>query len=371
LSIKYSYGMMQTMVLNIALCSVIAAVFSGLLIPLIIKFCKIYSLYDSVNARKIHSGNIPRLGGIAIAVAFFSVAALFFLFNRTLAFRNVLPLLIAGMLIFLFGVIDDIVEMRAIHKLFVQLIASAIVVWSGYHFRQIFGLVLPIWVARVFTFFWIVGIINAYNLIDGLDGLCGSLVVTALITFGVIQYGEFKEGTAVCFILAGSIIGFLAWNMPAPNAKIFMGDNGSQFLGFLISTIPLYSISEEIEFNKLPMMLVIVAFPMMDTIAAIWRRIRDHRPIMSPDRFHLHHKLLNIGFNKRQVLLLIVLIQCEICVNVWISTQFEKTVGIILLSVSYIFMVGFFTVIHYANRAVLRKIRLENEQRNSGEIPSL
>lgn len=359
------------MVLNIAVFSVIAAVFSGLLIPLIIKFCKAYSLYDSVNARKIHSGNIPRLGGIAIAIAFFAVAALFLLFNRTMAFRNVLPLLTAGMLIFLFGVIDDIVEMRAIHKLFIQLIASAIVVCSGYHFRQIFGLLLPIWVARVFTFFWIVGIINAYNLIDGLDGLCGTLVVTALITFGVILYGKFSEGTAICFILVGSIVGFLVWNFPAPNAKIFMGDNGSQFLGFLIATIPLYSITEDIEFNKLPMLLVIVAFPMMDTIAAIWRRLRDHRPIMSPDRFHLHHKLLNIGFNKRQVLLIIVLIQCEICLNVWISTCFGKSVAVVLLSVSYIFMVGFFTVIHYANRAVLRKIRLENEQRNSGETPSL
>ena len=213
--------------------------------------------------------------------------------------------------------------------------------------------------------------INAYNLIDGLDGLCGILSATTLFTMGIIIHGSYKEGAAICMILVGSIIGFLVWNWPAPNAKIFMGDNGSQFLGFMIATVPLYVSGEEFEFNKFLMMLVLVSFPMLDTIAAIWRRIRDHRSIMSPDRCHLHHKLLNLGFDKHQALYMVLGIQDVICLMVWLSTLFDKEITFIILIIAYIFVIVFFVVIHFTNRAVLRKIASENEQRNSGEIPKL
>lgn len=344
---------------------------SAVMIPLIIKFCRAYSLYDSVNARKIHSGNIPRLGGIAIAVSFILVACILFIKSDSLSARNVFPLLLSGSLIFVFGILDDIFELRAIYKLMVQLLASAIVVCNGFYFKQFFGIVPPCWFSKAVTFFWIVGIINAYNLIDGLDGLCGTLVVTSLITFGMMLYGEYNEGAVICFLIAASVCGFLVWNLPLPSAKIFMGDNGSQFLGFMVSTIPLYSAATKIEFSKPLLLLLIVAFPMLDMIASIWRRLRDHRPIMSPDRFHLHHKLLNVGFSKRQVLCVILAIQLEICASAFISTLIEKKSSIALLGISYSFMLAFFTVIHYANRAVLRKIRLENEMRNSGKVPEL
>ncbi len=334
------------------------------LIPLIIKFCKAYSLYDSVNARKIHSGNIPRLGGVAIVFSFIVCAIACFWLDKRLSFFNAMPLLVAGFIIFLFGILDDLLELRAVVKLFVQLIACAIVVLFDFRFRQFFGILLPVWLSRAFTFFWILGLINAYNLIDGLDGLCGTLATTALLTLGALLIGDFNEGAAVSFILCGSIIGFLVWNWPAPNAKIFMGDGGSQFLGFMIATIPLYSVNNDFEFNKLLMLLVIVAFPMLDTIAAIWRRLRDHRPVMSPDRLHLHHKLLNLGFSKRHALYMVLSLQVLICLTVFISSLFEKIYGTVLLLIAYVFMMGFFTVIHYTNRAVLRKIRLENEMRN-------
>lgn len=359
------------MMLSIYLYSGLALLLSAVFIPLIIKFCKFYSLYDTVNARKIHSGNIPRLGGIAIAFSFIIAATLCFVFDKYLSFTNVIPLLVAGMLIFIFGILDDLIEMRAIFKLLVQLVATGIVVFFDFRIRQIFGWVLPIWVSRIGTFFWVLGIINAYNLIDGMDGLCGTLSITALLTYGLILLNSHIEGAAVCFILSASIIGFLIYNWPAPNAKIFMGDSGSQFLGFMLATIPLYSSEGTFEYNKFLVMLVIVAFPMMDTIAAIWRRLRDHRPIMSPDRFHLHHKLLNIGFNKVQALFMVMGIQILICITVYLSTLMPTDFSIPILIIAYLFMIGFFTVMHYTNRAVLRKIRLENEQRNSGEVPKL
>lgn len=331
------------------------------LIPLTIKFCKKFSLYDSVNARKIHSGNIPRLGGIAIVLSFMVSTVICGIIQPDLASRHAVSILAAGFIIFIFGIIDDIVEMRAIFKLLVQIVATGIVVLNGFRFRQIFGWVLPVPVAVILTFCWVLGIINAYNLIDGLDGLCGTLSFTALVTIGFVLRNSFAGGTIVSLILAAAILGFLMFNWPAPNARIFMGDGGSQCLGFIIASIPLYATKTDYEFNKFPMMLVLVSFPMMDTIAAIWRRLRDHRPIMSPDKAHLHHKLLNLGFDKNQILYMIGSIQILMCVTVMLSTFLEKEKASVLLAVAYSFMIGFFTVIHYTNRAVIKKISQNSE----------
>ena len=351
----------MNMIFSFSILSAGALLLSALSMPLIIKFCKTFSLYDSVNARKIHSGNIPRLGGLGILLSFFICVTVGFFIDSNFSLMSALPLLIAAVLIFVFGVIDDIVEMRAIFKLAVQLIACGIVVMNDFRFRQIFGWIMPYPISLMLTFGWILGIINAYNLIDGMDGLCGTLSLTALLTMGFVLRQTFLEGAAVCFILAAAIVGFLFFNWPAPNAKIFMGDGGSQCLGFLIAVIPLYSLNDHLEFNKLLMMLVIVSFPMMDTIAAIWRRIRDHRPIMSPDKSHLHHKLLNLGFTKVQALSMVIGIQTLICMTVVLSTFLDKIKASVLLAVAYVFMIGFFSVIHFTNRAVLRKIRENTE----------
>ena len=136
-----------------------------------------------------------------------------------------------------------------------------------------------------------------------------------------------------------------------------MGDGGSQFLGFIIATAPLYLSAEEIEFNKLLMMFVLVSIPMLDTVAAIWRRIRDRRPIMSPDRSHLHHKLLNIGFTAKQAMITLVSIQAILCSAVCFTIYLNKTQSTVLLSIAYAFMIFFFSMIHFINRAVNRKGR--------------
>ena len=170
---------------------------SVVLIPLVIKFCKAYSLYDSVNSRKIHSGNIPRLGGIGIFLAFMASAVSCMLITPTLSSSRSLPILIAGFMIFLFGIIDDIADVKAIFKLLIQLVATTIVVANGFRFRQIFGWTMPIPFAMVLTFGWILGIINAYNLIDGLDGLCGMLSFTTLLTIGFVLRHSFYEGTII------------------------------------------------------------------------------------------------------------------------------------------------------------------------------
>lgn len=341
-----------------------AALLSVISMPIIIKFCKKFSLYDSQNARKIHSGDIPRLGGVGIAISFFIVAFLCVIFEKNIDLFSNLPLLIAALIIFVFGIVDDILELPAYVKLLVQLVAVSLVTFSGYRFTQIFAWKLPTILSFMLTFGWILGVINAYNLIDGLDALCGSLSFTALVSLGIIL-SIFKIPEAIiCFILAGSIFGFLCFNWPP--AKLFMGDGGSQFIGFMIATIPLYSTKGlSFEYNKLLIMIILASFPIFDTIAAIWRRLRDKRPIMSPDKMHLHHKFLNLGYTRKQTLFIILGIQILLCVCVVLSIFLEKFRGTAFLMEAFIFMCIFFGIMHYTNRAVLRKQSKEAEEKTN------
>ncbi|MBR5401980.1 MAG: undecaprenyl/decaprenyl-phosphate alpha-N-acetylglucosaminyl 1-phosphate transferase [Treponema sp.] len=332
---------------------ILSVVLSLVSMPIIIHFCNKHSLYDYHDERKVHSGNISRLGGVGIIFAFFVSTVLYVVFTTQLDILKTLPILLAALIIFIFGFLDDIKTLTAWFKLLVQLAASALVTFNGYRFTQIFGWVLPLPISYILTFGWILGVINAYNLIDGLDGLCGSLSFTAVTTLGVLYTLSNNMEAGICFILAGAIFGFLCFNWPP--AKLFMGDEGSQFLGFIIAVIPLYTSSDIFEYNKFLIMLILTAFPVFDTIAAIWRRLRDKKSIMSPDRSHLHHKLLNIGYTKKQALHLIVFIQTLLCGMVILSFFIGKLKGTAMLLEGFIFMVIFFSVIHYTNRAINRK----------------
>lgn len=341
----------------------IAFLISLVSMPIMIFICKKANLYDYQDERKVHTGNIPRLGGVGIIVSMFVISLFFIFYTENITFSKYLPLLISAVLIFIFGIIDDIFNLRAIFKLLVQLIASFIVVFNGFRINQILGWVLPLPVSYIVTFCWIIGIINAYNLIDGLDGLCGSLSFLAILTYGVLYLITGSEEYTLCFIIAACVLGFLCFNLPP--AKIFMGDGGSQSLGFIIAVIPLFTSSNTYEYNKFLIMLVITSIPLLDTIAAIWRRIREHRPIMSPDRAHLHHKLMNLGYSGKRILIIIVLIQIVLC-STTISSLFTTTNnGSILLLEAFTFLSIFFSTIHFANRNVLRKINELQEKNDS------
>lgn len=335
----------------------LAILLSLISMPCIICFCKKFNLYDYQNTRKIHSGNIPRLGGVGIVVSFFISTLLYILITKEISIVNHWPILVAALIIFIFAIVDDIFNLPAIVKLIVQLIAVSTVTFNGYRFTQFFGLQIPTVISFILTFGWILGVINAYNLIDGLDGLCGSLSITAIITLGVLYTLSGNSEAALCFILAGAVFGFLCFNWPP--AKLFMGDNGSQFLGFMISTIPLYTSSDVFEYNKFLIMIIITSFPVFDTIAAIWRRLRDKKPIMSGDRSHLHHKLLNLGYSKQHALYLIVFLQILLCSAVIVSFFLGTSKGAALLIETAAFVILFFSIIHYTNRKVMMNTKEE------------
>ena len=333
--------------------------------PVIIKICKKFSLYDYQNARKIHSGNIPRLGGVGIFFSFIISALIFLISTNQDNLNRILPILIAGTIVFLFALLDDLLNLPALLKLIVQLIAVSIVVFFDFRFKQIFSWILPTPISFILTFGWVLGVINAYNLIDGLDGLCGSLSISTIATLGILYTLTGNPEAVLCFILTASIFGFICFNWPP--AKLFMGDAGSQFLGFMIAVFPLFNSDSVFEFNKFLIMLVITAFPVFDTIAAIWRRIRDKKPIMSPDRSHLHHKLLNMGYSKKTALYLMCFLQILLCGSVVISYFLGARRGMALLLESTAFVTLFFSFVHYTNRAIILKQQKEAQEKKASE----
>lgn len=340
--------------------SLVAFLISLLSMPIIIKFSTKFNIFDYQDARKIHSGNISRLGGVGIAISFFVCTAVYFLITDASLFIEYLPIISAGLIIFVFGFIDDIVTLRAIVKLLIQIVATCLVIFSGNRFTQIGPWQIPSALSYIFTFCWVIGVVNAFNLIDGLDGLCGSLAFTTTLTLGIIYTLSGNNISVICFILAASILGFLCFNWPP--AKLFMGDCGSQFLGFMLATLPLIPADSVIEFNKFLIIASVAAFPIFDTIAAIWRRIRDKRPIMSPDKSHLHHKLLNMGYTKKSSLYLVVFIQLLLCSLVIISYLLGTYKGMMVLLLTLFFVTLFFTFIHYTNQAILKRKSMEEAE---------
>ncbi|MDY5918434.1 MAG: MraY family glycosyltransferase [Treponema sp.] len=342
------------------LCIGLSVFISLVSMPVIITFCKHFKLFDYQNARKIHSGDIPRLGGIGIILSFLISVSLYLILSKDISFSKHFPLILAITIIFVFAIIDDIINLPAYIKLIIQLIAVSIVCFNGYRFTTFFGFSLPPVLSFIITFGWILGLINAYNLIDGLDGLCGSLSLTTILTFGILFSYSNNEVSEICFILVAAIFGFLCFNWPP--AKLFMGDNGSQTLGFIIAVIPLYTSNDVFEYNKILIVITLTALPLFDMIAAIWRRLRDKKPIMSPDRSHLHHKLLNLGYSSKSSLLMMVSLQILICVSIVISYYLGNKKGTALLIELLCFIILFFSIVHFSNRNKIKSQDIEKTQ---------
>ena len=339
---------------NIILFSVIVSfALSAAVIPLIICACKKFGWYDSTNERKIHKGFIPRLGAVGFVPAIFA-AAVFFCANypesRPLEY---MPLVIGGALIFIFGVVDDFKDLSPRKKLLVQIIATVLMLFSGKRFYTLGDFILPVPVSYALTFLWIAGLINAFNLIDGVDGLCGGLSALIFCALGVIYVHPSPTLAAFCFIIAGGLGGFLLYNKP--KASIFMGDGGSQFLGFMIAALPLYRSGSSFEINKAFSMVLLTCIPVLDTVTAMIRRKREHRSFFSPDRAHLHHKLMNLGLSSVQILVLLLAVQALLCTTVCVSLLFSTAVAALLQCAVWLVVAGLFCILHYLNRTAMAK----------------
>jgi len=346
------------------------AVGSGILVGLIIKLSHINSWYDDINERKIHSGDVPRLGGIGFSLVFaVTTGILVFLFRKVDSAFRFLPCLAGICIIVVAGVWDDFNYMRPLYKILSQIAATLCVIIPGYKFNRLFlynetlfaGIPWLNHAIMIFiTIFWIVGMTNAINLIDGIDALAGGVSAIIALTFALIFsfFGETSAAGLICIAMAGAITGFLVFNAPFPKAKIFMGDGGSQFLGFTLALLPLLE-EHKTGTAALPVLYAaaLLVIPIFDTTAAVWRRIRDKQKISTPDRAHVHHKLMNLGLSVRQIDMVLFGLQIIISVLVLVSVYVQGLLSLAVLGIVYLLALGFFAVIHFANRKLPLKKR--------------
>ncbi|MGY3190495.1 glycosyltransferase family 4 protein [Lysinibacillus sp. RS5] len=294
--------------------SLIAAFIASILLtPLVKRLAFRIGAVDAPNYRKVHARIMPRLGGLAIFLAFLiGIAMLYPFLIGVLPWHtseySLLAIILGACIIVATGVIDDMREISAKAKMLGQLAAALIVIFvGGIQIDEVnlpfigeldFGLLsIPL------TILWIIGITNAINLIDGLDGLAAGVSTIALITLAVMAFNMGNMFVlAIAAILAAASSGFLFYNFHP--AKIFMGDTGALFLGFMISVLALLGF-KNVTFVSLIIPIIILGVPISDTFFAIVRRVRMKKKWSDPDKSHLHHRLLDMGFTHRQTVLLI------------------------------------------------------------------
>lgn len=335
---------------------------SAISMPLIIIFSQKHNLFDKIDGRKVHTGNISRLGGLGITLSF-SISILILLLGGTFESikQNIWLLIPAAICITGMGIIDDIVNLPAKTKLISQIIASILVLIGGFKFSTlsigIYSLNLGL-LAYPLTLVWLIGVTNAVNLIDGIDGQSGTIAVISSCTFCLFFYRENNfPAMMICLCLALAVCGFLLFNLPIPKAKIFMGDGGSQTLGFILAILPLLSSKGSLPSISLFYAAAVLMIPIFDTISAIWRRLREHRSIGSPDKFHLHHKLMMLGFSSRGALIIVGLFQLVICIFLSCSVWMGGIIGNILLLAIYLMGILFFSVIHIAKSRAIEETK--------------
>jgi UDP-GlcNAc:undecaprenyl-phosphate/decaprenyl-phosphate GlcNAc-1-phosphate transferase len=333
-----------------------AAAIAFLLTPPIRRIAIRLDAVDRPGHRRVNTSPVPRGGGVAVATAFVVVTLLALVaigtwhvvpVPATVLPSDLLGLLVGGTVAAAFGVVDDYLDLRARWQFLGQVVLALIAVICGItvdfvanplggHQIQFEGIV-----AVVVTVVWIAGMINAINFIDGLDGLSSGIGFIAAITLGIIslttQVSPFGQPfiTVLCFILAGSLLGFLRWNFFP--ATIFAGTSGVMFLGYTLAVLSILGTA------KVAVAMLILGVPIIDAFWIIVRRLAEGRSPFSPDRGHLHHRLLDSGLSHRQTVLLIY----GICVVLGLlglllsgSTQLYAFLGVFFASGFVLFILA-------------------------------
>ena len=274
---------------------------------------------DKPEARKVHKGIIPRLGGLAIYAGF--IAAVLASVHMT---WELLGILVGGTAILLLGVVDDVYQISAKTKLLGQIAAASVLLlfdiridWLTNPFGSM--IYLDMWASPI-TLIWVVSLTNTLNLIDGLDGLAAGVSVIAAVTIFLMAVElNFWLVAVLTAALAGSALGFLYFNFSP--AKIFMGDTGSMFLGYMLAAVSLVGTVKSAATIALIVPMVALGLPILDTACAIIRRFNNGQPIFKPDRGHLHHRLLDMGLTQKQVVLILYLVTIVLGVSAIVMTE--------------------------------------------------
>lgn len=313
--------------------------------PLAIKIApRIGAIDVPKDARRMHSKPMPRFGGLAIFVAAEAGLAVF-LHNDP----KVLAILLGGLLIYAVGVVDDLKGMPAKLKFLLQMVCAVVIYIGGIRIEfiknpmNVFGAQEYIWfpapVSFIITVIWVVGLTNTVNLIDGLDGLAAgvSCIASACIAYSAFLSGQFSVALAMLAV-TGSCLGFLPFNFHP--AKIFMGDSGSLYLGFMIAVISIFGSTKGATLIATIVPFLVLGLPIFDTAFAIIRRWVNGCPIMTADKGHLHHRIMNTGIGQRRTVLIMYCISAImgmvavlVVQRIWVEAAVLSIVAAVLVCV--------------------------------------
>ncbi|RKD22040.1 undecaprenyl-phosphate alpha-N-acetylglucosaminyl 1-phosphate transferase [Caminicella sporogenes] len=324
---------------------IVAAMVSLVTTPLVKKLAyKLGAIDIPKDDRRIHKTPIPRLGGLAIYLGFLISVLIFLEVDRAIA-----GMIIGASIIIITGIIDDLNPLPPKVKLTLQIISALVLVKFGVKIDFISnffksGKVIDLKILSIpITIFWIVGITNTVNLIDGLDGLAAGISSIVAITLAYIAYVNQSiipnagETAILTLIVAGACIGFLPYNFNP--AKIFMGDTGSLFLGFILAAISINGSIKGATTLAIVVPILALGLPIFDTAFAILRRVYNGRPIMEADKGHLHHRLLSIGLCQRRAVLILYLISSMLGLSAAFLLNRRYMDSIIILAITAIAVV--------------------------------
>lgn len=357
---------------------VAALVTCTLLTPLARWFALRFGAVSDPGGRNVHERSIPRLGGAAIALAWCAPLLALVIFHpacRSLVGehdRHLLGVIGGGGFLCLVGALDDLRGLKATHKLMTQVLVALGAFVLGFRIEAVFlpfvgTLEMGVFALPV-TVLWIVGITNAVNLIDGLDGLAAGIAFFAALTSFVVAFLSDSVFVALTMAtLMGALVGFLFFNFNP--ARIFMGDSGSYFLGYVLATTALTGGVQQKASTAVSLLVPIIALglPIFDTLFSMFRRVIERRPIFSPDRGHVHHRLLELGLTHRRAVMVLYGVSIVFAAGaIAVSLGRSWEVGVALISVSAVFVglvrfLGYFDYLHNRRR---RRSRFYDEKTN-------
>lgn len=360
----------------------IALFISYLLTPLIQSRAQKLGVLDRPSKRKIHTTPVPRLGGVSIYASIFLtslvfIAAYWHYKISVIGTFSLLGIFAGGTIIFFLGLLDDIEPLPAVYKLYIQIMAASIAWYLGI---RIVHVINPFYHADLhffsvsvgdqyfhfdrtasylITLIWIIGITNAINLVDGMDGLAtGVSLISAIAIWSVaVDYRISQSGGALmAATLAGALLGFLRWNFNP--ARIFLGDSGAYLTGFVLACLSVSCVIKKVALAVIsPVLFLLFALPIIDTLFAIIRRTISKKSIFDPDKGHLHHRILAFGISQKYASYLLYLISALLGLLATYLVSFKSSLRFLVLSAFIVLIALFYTcVINRKRQKLFRNI---------------